>query len=133
MRNDAVVTVAAYNQFVTVLGDVARPGRLEIARDNITIFEAIGMAGDLNITGRRDAIKVIRQEGNECKTYFIDLRSKNVFNSPVYNLQQNDIVKVEPNRVKMGSSTNNDNSIRNISTWLSITSVLTSISILIWR
>lgn len=131
--NDAVVTVAAYNQFVTVLGDVARPGRLEIARDNITIFEAIGMAGDLNITGRRDAIKVIRQEGNECKTYFIDLRSKNVFNSPVYNLQQNDIVYVEPNRVKMGSSTNNDNSIRNISTWLSITSVLTSISILIWR
>ena len=132
-ENDAVVTVAAYNQFVTVLGDVARPGRLEIARDNITIFEAIGMAGDLNITGRRDAIKVIRQEGNECKTYFIDLRSKNVFNSPVYNLQQNDIVYVEPNRVKMGSSTNNDNSIRNISTWLSITSVLTSISILIWR
>ena len=131
--NDAVVTVAAYNQFVTVLGDVARPGRLEIARDNITIFEAIGMAGDLNITGRRDAIKVIRQEGNECKTYFIDLRSKNVFNSPVYNLQQNDIVYVEPNRVKMGSSTNNDNSIRNISTWLSITSVLTTISILIWR
>lgn len=131
--NDAVVTVAAYNQYVTVLGDVARPGRLEISRDNITIFEAIGMVGDLNITGRRDAIKVIRQEGNECKTYFIDLRSKNVFNSPVYNLQQNDIVYVEPNRVKMGTSTNNDNSIRNISTWLSITSVLTSISILIWR
>ena len=106
--NDAVVTVAAYNRYVTVLGDVARPGRQEITRDNITIFEAIGQAGDLNITGRRDAIKVIRQEGETSKTYFINLKSKDVFQSPVYHLQQNDIVYVEPNRVKMGQSTNND-------------------------
>ena len=60
LLKDAVVTVSAYNQFVTILGDVARPGRQEIRRDNITIFEALGMAGDLNITGRRDAVKVIR-------------------------------------------------------------------------
>lgn len=131
--NDAVVTVAAYNQYITILGDVARPGRQEISRDNITILEALGMAGDLNITGRRDAIKVIRQEGNESKTYYIDLRSKSALSSPVYNLQQNDIVYVEPNKVKMGQSTNNDNSVRNISTWLSVTSVLTSIAILIFR
>lgn len=131
--NDAVVTIAAYNQYVTVLGDVLRPGRYEVSRDNITLLELLGMAGDLNITARRDAIKVIRQEGNVSKTYFVDLRSKDIFNSPVYNLQQNDIVYVEPNRVKMGQSTNNDNSVRNISTWLSITSVLTSICILIFR
>lgn len=131
--NDAVVTVSAYNQYVTVLGDVSRPGRYEVSRDNITLLELLGMAGDLNITARRDAIKVIRQEGNVSKTYFVDLRSKDIFNSPVYNLQQNDIVYVEPNRVKMGQSTNNDNSIRNISTWLSVTSVLTSICILIFR
>lgn len=131
--NDAVVTVSAYNQYVTVLGDVSRPGRYEVSRDNITLLELLGMAGDLNITARRDAIKVIRQEGNVSKTYFVDLRSKDIFNSPVYNLQQNDIVYVEPNRVKMGQSTNNDNSVRNISTWLSITSVLTSICILIFR
>lgn len=131
--NDAVVTVSAYNQYVTVLGDVSRPGRYEVSRDNITLLELLGMAGDLNITARRDAIKVIRQEGNVSKTYFVDLRSKDIFNSPVYNLQQNDIVYVEPNRVKMGQSTNNDNSVRNISTWLSVTSVLTSICILIFR
>lgn len=131
--NDAVVTVSAYNQYVTVLGDVSRPGRYEVLRDNITLLELLGMAGDLNITARRDAIKVIRQEGNVSKTYFVDLRSKDIFNSPVYNLQQNDIVYVEPNRVKMGQSTNNDNSVRNISTWLSVTSVLTSICILIFR
>ncbi len=55
------------------------------------------------------------------------------FNSPVFNLQQNDVVYVEPNKVRMGQSTNNDNSVRNISTWLSVTSVLTSIAILIFR
>ena len=76
---------------------------------------------------------MVRQEGNESKIYFIDLRSKDMFTSPVYNLQQNDVVYVEPNKVKMGQSTNNDNSVRNISTWLSVTSVLTSIAILIFR
>ena len=131
--NDAVVTVAAYNRYITILGEVARPGRQEIVRDNLTLLEAIGQAGDLTITGRRDCIKVIRQEGNESKTYYVDLRSKDLFNSPVYNLQQNDVIYVEPNKVKMGQSTNNDNSVRNISTWLSATSVLTSIAILIFR
>lgn len=131
--NDAVVTVSAYNQYITILGDVARPGRQEIKRDNINILEALGMAGDLNITGRRDAVKVIRQEGDVSKTYYVDLRSKDLFNSPVYNLQQNDIIYVEPNKVKMGQSTNNDNSVRAIQTWLSVTSVLTSIAILIFR
>lgn len=131
--NDAIVTVAAYNRYVTILGDVARPGVQEITRESINLLEALGKAGDLNITGRRDRVKVIRQEGNVSKAYYVDLRSKDLFNSPVYNLQQNDIVYVEPNRMKMGQSTNNDNSVRNISTWLSITSVLTSISILIFR
>lgn len=131
--NDAVVTVAAYNRFITVIGDVSSPGLKEIQRDNMTILEAIGAAGDLNITARRDRIKVVRQEGNESKTYFVDLRSKDLFTSPVYYLQQNDIIYVEPNKVRMGQSTNNDNSLRQISTWLSISSFLTSIAILIFR
>lgn len=131
--NDAVVTVAAYDRFVMVLGDVARPGKVNISRDNFTIIEALSSVGDLNITGQRSRIKVIRNEGGENKTYFVDMRSKDVFNSPVYYLKQNDIVYVEPNKVKKGQSTNNDNSVRSISTWLSVTSVLTSIAILIFR
>lgn len=131
--NDAVVTVSAYNQYITVLGDVSRPGRINITRDNLTILEAIGSVGDLNITGRRDAIKVFRQEGGETKVYHVDIRSKDVFNSPVYNLQQNDVVYVEPNKVKMGQSTNNDNTLRQLGTWLSIQSTLTSLAILIFR
>lgn len=131
--NDAVVTVSTYNQYVTILGEVKNPGQLEITRDNLNILEAIGRAGDLTITGRRDCVKVIRQEGKESKTYYVDLRSKDIFNSPVYNLQQNDVIYVEPNKMKSGQSTYNDNSIRSISTWLSISSFLTSLAILIFR
>lgn len=131
LLNDAIVTVSAYNQYITILGDVSKPGRYSISRDNITIFDAIGMAGDLNITGRRDAIKVIRQEGAESKTYFVDLRSKDILNSPVYNLQQNDIIYVEPNDVKVRQSTTNGNSARSITTWLSVSSVLISVATLV--
>lgn len=131
--NDAVVTVSAYNQYITILGDVARPGRQAIERDNLTILEAIGAAGDLNITARRDAIKVIRTEGDHTKTYFVDIRSKDIFNSPVYNLQQNDIIYVEPNKMRIGQSTYNDNTIRQLGTWLSIQSTITSLCILIFR
>ena len=131
--NDAVVTVAAYNQYINVLGEVAKPGRIEIKRDNLTILEAISMAGDLTIYGRRDMIRVLRQEGNATKTYFVDLRSKDIFNSPVYNLQQNDIIYVEPNRVKMGQSTNNDNTFRNVSVWITIASFLTTLGVVIWK
>lgn len=131
--NDAVVTVSTYNQYVTILGEVKNPGQLEITRDNLNILEAIGRAGDLTITGRRDCVKVIRQEGNESKTYYVDLRSKDIFNSPVYNLQQNDVIYVEPNKMKSGQSTYNDNSIRSISTWLSISSFLTTLAVLIFR
>ncbi len=129
--NDAVVTVAAYNRYITVLGEVSRPGQIEFTRENMNILEAIGKAGDLTITGKRDCIKVFRKEGNVTKTYYVDLRSKDLLNSPVYNLQQNDVIYVEPNKVKAGQSTNNDNSVRSIATWLSVASVVTSITILI--
>jgi polysaccharide export outer membrane protein len=123
--------VNTYDQYLTVLGEVKTPGRVAINKDNITILEAIGQVGDLTIQGRRDQILVIRQEGNESKTYYVDLRSKDLLSSPVYNLKQNDVVYVQPNKVKQGQSTNNDNSVRSISTWLSISSLLTSIAILI--
>ncbi len=130
---DAVVTINAYDQYITVLGEVTRPGRVAISKDNINLFEALGLAGDLTIQGRRDQIKVIREENGQLNSYFVDLRSKDVFNSPVYNLKQNDIIYVSPNKVRIGQSTNNDNSVRSISTWLSVSSVLISLGILIFR
>ena len=104
-----------------------------IRRDNITLLQALGEAGDLTIQARRDSILVIRQEGNVSKSYFVDLRSKDLLNSPVYNLKQNDIVYVKPNKVRAGQSTVNDNSARSISTWLSISSFLLSLAILIFN
>lgn len=130
---DAVVTISAYDQYVTIMGEVKSPGRLPINRDNMTILEAIGQAGDLTIQARRDRIMVIRQEGDISKTYYVDIRSKDIFNSPVYNLKQNDVIYVEPNKVRMGQSTNNDNSVRSISTWLSVSSILISLGILIFK
>lgn len=130
---DAVVTINAYDQYVTVLGEVTRPGRVNIVRDRLTLLDALGQAGDLTIQGRRDNVKVIREENGESKAYFVDLRSKDLFNSPVYSLQQNDIIYVSPNNVRVGQSTNNDNSVRSISTWLSVSSVLISLGILIFR
>lgn len=131
--NDAVVTVATYDQYITVLGDVAKPGRVDIKREHLTILEAIGDAGDLLITGRRDNIRVFRQEGKETKVYFVNLKSKDILNSPVYNLKQNDVVYVEPNRLKMGQSTANDNSLRNVSVWISIASFLTTLGVLLFK
>ena len=130
---DAVVTINAYDQYVTVLGEVTRPGRVNIVRDRLNLLDALGQAGDLTIQGRRDNVKVIREENGESKAYFVDLRSKDLFNSPVYSLQQNDIIYVSPNNVRVGQSTNNDNSVRSISTWLSVSSVLISLGILIFR
>ncbi|MBR1593617.1 MAG: polysaccharide biosynthesis/export family protein [Alloprevotella sp.] len=131
--NDAVVTVSAYDQFVTVLGEVKNPGRVAITKDNMTLLEAIGAVGDLTIQGRRDRVLVMRQEGNETQSYYVDLRSKDVFNSPVYNLRQNDYIYVEPNNVRISQSTYNENSFRQVSTWVSISSLLISLGILIFK
>lgn len=132
LLRDAVVTLSSYDQYITVLGEVKTPGRISISRDNITLLEAIGQAGDLTIQGRRDQVKVLRQENGTVKTYYVDLRSSDLFKSPVYNLKQNDVIYVSPNRMRAGQSTTNDNSLRTISTWISIASFLTTLGVLIF-
>ena len=67
---------------------MTRPGRVNIVRDRLNLLDALGQAGDLTIQGRRDNVKVIREENGESKAYFVDLRSKDLFNSPVYSLQR---------------------------------------------
>lgn len=131
--NDAVVTVESYDKYVTILGEVAKPGRVNITNDHLTILEALGLVGDLTIQARRDRILVLRQEGSMSKTYYVDIRSKDLLTSPVYNLQQNDVVVVEPNKVRAGQSTYNANNVRSIATWLSISSVLISVAILVFK
>ena len=131
LLKDMVVTVEFMNFKVSVLGEVKNPGTYSIEGDKVTILEAIAMAGDLTIYGLRDEVYVIREENGERQNFKLDLRSKDIFNSPAYYLRQNDIIYVQPNEVRAGQSTINQNSVRSISLWLSITSLLTSISILV--
>lgn len=129
---DPVVTVEFMNLTVSVMGEVAKPGRYAIERDRITILDALSMAGDLTIYGRRDAVMVQRMEGDTLQVYQLNLVSgQDVYNSPAFYLQQNDLVYVAPNDVKVRESTVNGNNIRSTSFWISLGSLLTSASVLI--
>ena len=131
---DPVVTVEFLNLGVSVFGEVKTPGRYPIERDRITILDVLSLAGDLTIQGRRDNIKVIRDEGSVHRVYSIDLTSgQGVYESPVFYLQQNDVVYVEPNSMKARQSTVNGNSVRNISFWMSLASLLTTIAVLVFK
>ena len=130
---DAVVNVDYGNLRISVLGEVKTPGKYSIDRDKITILDAISMAGDLTITGKRDCILVIREDKGVRSTYYLDLRKQDVFNSPAFYLQQNDIVYVHPNKMRAGQSTINENSLQSASMWVTISSFLTSLGVLLFK
>lgn len=130
---DPVVTVDFMNLKVSVLGEVKSPGKYRIDRDQITILEAISMAGDLTIYGKREGVLVIREANGNRITYKMDLRSSNVFSSPAFYLQQNDVVYVEPNNVRAGQSTVNENNVKSVSLWISVASFLTTLGVLVFK
>ena len=131
LLKDMVVTVEFMNFKISILGEVKTPGSYSIEGDKVTILEAISMAGDLTIYGQRDNVYVIREDGDERTTYKIDLRSTSLFDSPAYYLKQNDIVYVQPNKVRAGQSTINENNMKSVTLWMSIASLLSSIGVLI--
>lgn len=102
-----IVNLRILNFKVTVLGEVKSPGTFNIPNERISLPEALGIAGDLNITGMRKNIKIIRDVDGKKTEYEVDLTSKELFSSPVYYLNQNDVVYVSPNRARMNSSTIN--------------------------
>lgn len=126
---DPIVTVQFLNFKVSVIGEVGRPGTFDISGDRITLLEALSMAGDLTIYGRRDRVAVIREKDGKRSILYHDLRSSDIFQSPCYYLQQNDIVYVEPNKAKTGQSRINSNN--SVGVWLSGVSVLASITSLL--
>lgn len=126
---DPIVTVQFLNFKISVMGEVNRPGSFDISSDRITLLEALSKAGDLTIYGRRDRVAVIREVDGVRTILYHDLRSSDIFQSPCYYLQQNDIVYVEPNKAKTGQSRINQNN--SVSVWTSVISVLTSIVTLI--
>jgi polysaccharide export outer membrane protein len=130
---DPVVTVDYMNLKVNVIGEVKNPGSISFNKDQITLLEAISMAGDLTIYGKRDGVYVIREENNARTTFKLDLRSTALFASPAYYLQQNDVVYVEPNPVRAGQSTINENNMKSVSLWLSITSLAVTLGVLFFK
>lgn len=128
---DPIVTAQYMNFKVSVMGEVAKPGTFIVSSGKITILEALSMAGDLTIYGKRENVKVIREENGVRNVVNLDLRSKQVFDSPYFYLHQNDMVYVEPNKVKAGQREINQN--RTVGTFISIISILTSLSILLFK
>ena len=131
---DPVVTVEFMNLSVNVMGEVNRPGRYNIDKDHLTILDALSQAGDLTIYGKREKVLVLRNENGKQRVYGINLCSADhLYSSPVYYLQQNDVVYVEPNDTKARQSTVNGNNVRSTSFWISLASLLTTISVLIFK
>ena len=124
---DAIVSVEFLNFKVSVLGEVGNPGTFVIEGDKVTILQAISLARDLTIFGRRDNVSVIREQNGQRTIYEIDLTDVDLFKSPAYYLQQNDIVYVQPNDIKARQSTTDDKTLRISSIALSSGSLLISV------
>ena len=125
-----IVTVRMSNYKISVLGEVSRPGMFTVGNEKINIFEALAQAGDLTIYGVRDNVKLIREDENGQKNvYTLNLNDAEIINSPYYYLQQNDIIYVEPNKVK----SRNSGIGQSTSLWLTTTSILISLSSLLYN
>lgn len=129
---DPVVTVEFMNTGISVLGDVARPGRYDMNTDVLTLPQALSLAGDLSIQGKRENIAVMRQTGDSLVTYRVDITdARKMVESPAYYLKQGDVVYVEPNNYRKRQTTNNANNVMNVSFWLSVVSLLTTAAVLL--
>ena len=124
-----IVNIFITNFKITVQGDVSRPGTFTVSNERLSIFDALGLAGDLNISGNRENVLVIREEKGTKNEYRVNLRSKKTLTSPVYYLQQNDVVYVEPNYAKTQDAAYT----RSTGLFISLASVLISLLTVITR
>ena len=129
--SDPIVTVEFSNLCFSTIGEVGSPGTYNITKDQTTILEALSMSGDLTINGVRDRVFLTRKDGDKVKTYQLDLKSKDIYQSPAYYIQQNDVIYVEPNKIRTNQSTVNGNTVRSASFWMSLTSLIATLTVLI--
>lgn len=101
---DPVVTIRILNYKISVQGEVNRPGTFPVNSERITLLEALSLAGDLTIYGKRDNILVIREENGVKSFQKVDITKGDFINSPYYYLAQNDVIYVEPNKTRVNSS-----------------------------
>lgn len=131
---DPIVTVEFANTGITVIGEVNSAGRLEFNKDHLTIIDAIAMAGDLNVNGRREDILVLRKEAEGVqKAYRVNLLDIDALAaSPVYYLQQDDVIYVEPNNKVKRSTTPNGETPFTPTFWMSVASFALTIGTLVF-
>ena len=114
-----IVTIRFLDAMVTVLGEVRTPGNYPLSNGRRTILEALGAAGDITQYGRRDNVLVIRENGGKKEFARLNLNTVDVFASPYFYLQQNDVVVVEPNQARATSN-------QSMSLWLSMVGTVAS-------
>ena len=131
LLRDAVVTVEFLNFKVSVLGEVTAPGTYSVSGDKITILQALALARDLTIYGQRENVQVIREQNGRRQIYTLDLTRSDIFNSPGYYLQQNDVVYVTPSKVRAGQGEINENYFKSGSFWISLASISATMATLI--
>jgi polysaccharide export outer membrane protein len=129
---EPVVTVDFLNFKVTVLGEVNKQGPINVTDGKLTLLEALGQAGDIALTGRRDSIIIIRETSGKREFGYINLLSNDIFKSPYFVLQQNDVVYVQMNKIKQGTVSDQITQ-RNISIAVSITAALSTLGLLIYN
>ena len=114
-----IVTMRFLNARVTVLGEVKRPGTFTLNNGRMTLLEALGVAGDLTQYANRSNVLITRENNGKVEFARLDLRSDEVFTSPYFYLQQNDVVYVEPNQARTTSN-------QSIGLWLSMVGTVAS-------
>lgn len=123
-----VVTVRMSSFRVTVAGEVGSPSVVPVTTEKMSIMEALAQAGDLSIHGKRTNVLLIRENADGSKeAHRLNLNDANVINSPYYYVQQNDYIYVEPNNVEKNNSALGQST----SMWISLVSILTSLSSLV--
>ncbi len=127
------VSVTFADLHYSVIGEVKSPGIYYITNDHVTLLDALAQAGDLTIYGKRDAVYVTRTVDGKRTTSKVDLTRSDFYDSPIFYLQQGDVVYVEPNNTRAGQSSINENSLKSVGMWMSIASFAMSLAVLIFK
>lgn len=131
LLKDPTVTVEFVDHSFTALGSFGNPGRVIFDRDKLNLIEAIALAGDLQIDGKRQNVTVYRMVDGKQKAYKVDLTDPNsVYSSPVYYIQQNDVIYVEPNDLKKRNTTPMGSSAFTPAFWISLASFAMTVALL---
>lgn len=124
-----IVTINFLNFNISVIGEVYHPGNFKITGDRVSILEALGLAGDLTEFGNREKVLVIRENNGIREIGELNLKTKRIFDSPFYYLQQNDVVVVQPTSAKARKSSTFQMNFQSI---VSLSSLVSSIAMLVF-